>query len=71
MRKSSEFGDVLDATERLSLEEREALLQILRNRTIEDRRLQLKREIAAARREHAARKCKPATPEQIMRDILR
>jgi len=70
MRKSSRFSDVLEATESLSLEERETLVEVLRNRTTEERRGQLKREIAKARREHAAKKIKPASPRQIMRDIL-
>jgi hypothetical protein len=71
VRKSSEFSDLLEATGRLTLEEKETLLEVLRHRTIEDRRAQLKREIAQARREHAAGKCRPASPGQIMRDILK
>lgn len=71
MKKSSDFSDVLDATERLSLDEKEALVQVLRHRTAEDRRNQLKREVAAARSEFAAGKCKPASPKQILRDILK
>jgi hypothetical protein len=70
MRKSSDFSDVLEATERLSLEEKETLLEVLRHRTAQDRRAVLKREIAAARREYAVGKCIAASPEQIMRDIL-
>jgi hypothetical protein len=70
MRKSSRFSEVLEATELLSLEERETLMEVLQNRTAEERRAQLKREIGKARREHAARKVKPASPRQIMRDIL-
>ena len=70
MRKSSDFSDVLEATERLSLEEKETLLEVLRNRTVEERRAQIKREIAEARKEHAAGKSKAGSPEQIMREIL-
>jgi len=71
MRKSSEFSDVVDATDRLTLEEKETLLEILRNRIVEERRAQLKREIEQSERKYAAGKCKPATPRQIMRDILK
>jgi hypothetical protein len=71
MRKSSAFSDVVDATERLSLDERQALLEVLRLRTTEERRAQLKKEIAEARREHVVGKCSPASPRQIMRDILK
>lgn len=71
MRKSSDFSEVLDATDRLSLEEKETLLEILRNRTIEERRAQLKQEIEQSEREYKAGKCRPATPRQIVRDILK
>ena len=71
MKRSSQFSDALEATGRLSLEEKETLLEVLRKRTAEERRAQLKREITEARREHAAGKLKPTTARQIMRDILK
>ena len=71
MRRSSEFGDLLEATGRLSLEEKEKLLEVLRRRTVEERRARLKREINRARREHAADKLNPTSARQIMRDILK
>ena len=71
MRKSSEFGEVLEATERLSLEEKEALLEVLQHRTVEERRGQIKREIAAARREHAAGKAKRVSADDLMGEILK
>ncbi len=71
MRKTSEFGEVLEATDRLSLEEKETLLEVLRHRTTEERRMQLKREIAESRREFAAGKAKSVTPAQLMREILK
>jgi hypothetical protein len=71
MRRSSGFSDVLDATERLSLEEKETLLEVLRNRTVAERRAQLQREIAQARHEHAKGRTKPASPRQIIREIAK
>ena len=70
MRKTSEFNDVLDASDRLSLEEKEALVEVLRHRTLEERRLQLKKEIEISRREYATGKCKVMSPMQIMREML-
>jgi hypothetical protein len=70
MRKSSDFSEAVDATERLTLEEMETLLEILRKRTVEDRRAQLKREIEQSERECKLGKCRPVTPRQIMREIL-
>jgi hypothetical protein len=71
MRKSSVFSDVLESTDRLSLEEKETLLEVLHHRTVEQRRLQIKRELVASRREHAAGKTKPVTAAQLMREILK
>jgi hypothetical protein len=71
MRKSSDFSEAVDATERLSLEEKETLLEILRKRTLEERRAQLKQEIEQSERDYAAGKCRTATPRQIMREILK
>ena len=70
MRKSSQFSDVLEATERLSLEEKETLVDVLRHRTVEQRRQELARDVANARAEHAAGKSKPGSPRRVMRDVL-
>jgi hypothetical protein len=69
MRRSSKFSNVLEATSHLSLEEKETLLEVLRHRTVEERRKQLKREIAGSQREHSAGKTKPASPRRIVRDL--
>jgi hypothetical protein len=71
MSMKSKFGAVLEATESLNLEEREALVEVLRRRTIEERRAQLKREVAQANDQFAKGKCKPATTAQIMRELLK
>jgi hypothetical protein len=71
MRRSSKFSDVLDATNGLSLEEKETLLEVLRNRTVEERRKQIAREIADAKRQHHAGKTKATSARRIMRDILK
>jgi hypothetical protein len=71
MSMKSKFGVVLEATECLNLEEREALVEVLRRRAIEERRAQLKREVAQANAQFAHGKCKPATPAQIMRELLK
>lgn len=69
--KTSRFDTVLEAVERLSLEERESLVQVVKQRTIEERRAQLVRDVAAARRDYKAGKFKIATVEEIMREIMR
>jgi hypothetical protein len=64
------FAEVLDAADQLSLEEQETLVDVLNRRLVEHRRDQLAEEIQQARREYAAGQCKPATPEQIFKDLL-
>jgi hypothetical protein len=71
MPMKSRFGAVLEATESLNLEERQELVEVLRRRAVEERRIQLQQEIAQANAQFAQGKCKPATPAQIMRELLK
>jgi hypothetical protein len=64
------FAEVLDAADQLSLDEQVTLVDVLNRRLVERRRDQLVEEIQQARREYAAGQCKPATPEQIFKDLL-
>lgn len=64
------FGEVLEAADSLSLDEQETLIEILQRRMIQQRRAELAQDIQAARKEFQAGKCQPATPSEIMKDIL-
>jgi len=64
------FAEVLDAAEELSLEEQATLVDVLNRRLVDRRRDLLAEEIQQARREYAAGQCKPATPDQIFKDLL-
>jgi hypothetical protein len=64
------FADVLEAIEDLPLDEKEVLVDILQNRLIEIRRNQLKKDIENAEREFKQGLCKPATVDEIMREVL-
>ena len=64
------FSDLVDAVDQLSLEEQMALIEIVRRRLIEHRRDQLADEIQEAQRDLRAGRCQPATPDEILRDIL-
>jgi len=70
MAEHSVFGEVLEAADQLSPEEKEALIEVLQHRLLEERREQIFREIAAARREFQAGQCKPTTPGDLMKEIL-
>jgi len=64
------FGEVLEAADSLSLDEQETLIDILQRRMIQQRRAELAQDIQAARKEFQAGHCQPATPSEIMKDIL-
>ena len=63
------FGEVLEAADKLTLEEQESLIDILHRRMIERRRAELKQDIENARKEFHEGHCKPATPNEIMKEI--
>ncbi|MBA2493982.1 MAG: hypothetical protein H0V31_04720 [Acidobacteria bacterium] len=64
------FADILEAVEELPLNEKEVLVDILQNRLIEIRRNQLEKDIENAEREFEQGLCKPATVDEIMREVL-
>jgi hypothetical protein len=70
MEQTITFGEVLEAVESLSLEDKESLIEILQRRLIEARREELAREIESARNEFQAGQCKPTTPDTLIKDIL-
>mgnify|MGYP001563956353 CR=1 FL=1 len=64
------FGEVLEAADGLSLEEQETLMDILHRRMIERRRETLAKDIQEAQQEFQDARCKPVTPEELMKEIL-
>ena len=64
------LSEVLEAADQLSLEEQEYLINILRKRMIERRRMELAKDIEEAREEFKKGHCQPATPSEIMEEIL-
>jgi len=70
MGKTFVFADILDSVEALSLDEQEALMEIVRRRADERRRKGLTRDVEEARREFRDGACKPASPGEILEEIL-
>ncbi|MCP4361830.1 MAG: hypothetical protein GY796_27780 [Chloroflexi bacterium] len=64
------FGEVLEAANKLPLDEQESLIEILRRRIAEHRRIDLAKDIQDARQEFQAGQVKVATPDEIMAEIL-
>ncbi|MBM4287360.1 MAG: hypothetical protein FJ135_04275 [Deltaproteobacteria bacterium] len=70
MEEQAVFGEVLEAADRLSLEEKEALIEVLQRRLIDERRDELAQENAAARKEFEAGEFREASPEELLKEIL-
>jgi uncharacterized protein YegJ (DUF2314 family) len=64
------FGEVLEATDKLSLDEQHTLIEILQRRLRERRRVIIAKNIQAAKKEFEQGDCESATPSEIMKDIL-
>ena len=65
------FGEVLEAVDHLSQDEQEELIAILHRRLAQAARQRLAADIQQARQEFAEGRCLPATPEEMMREILK
>jgi hypothetical protein len=70
MQETTPFVTALDAAEKLSLDEQETLVEIVHRRTIERRREELAKDVQDADREFASGKCHPASPDELMKEIL-
>ena len=70
MQETTPFAEVLDAAEKLTLPEQEELVDILRRRTIEQRRAELAKDIEEAKREFQVDGCRPMSQDELMKDIL-
>ena len=65
------FGEVLEAADQLSLDEQHELIAILNRRVALASRQRLMEEVEEARKDFAEGRCVPATPDEIMREILK
>lgn len=64
------FGEILEATDKLSLEEQETLVDILHRRMIEQRRTELAKDIQDAQQEFQEGRCRQVTSREFIREIL-
>jgi hypothetical protein len=70
MPQAPSFGEVLEAADRLSPDEQEELIAILHRRLAQAARQRLVAEVREARQEFAEGRCVPATPDDLMRQVL-
>lgn len=64
------FADLIEMIDRLPLDERESLVDVVRKRIADDERHRVAASIRSARREHSRGQCRPVTPDELMREIL-
>jgi hypothetical protein len=65
------FGEVLEAADQLSQDEQEELIAILHRRLAQAARQRLTGEVQEGRQEFAEGRCLPATPDELMREIMK
>ncbi len=64
------FTDVLEAVEELPTDEKEELIRILNNRLREAKRQRIIKSVEAAQREFEKGDLKPASVDEIMKEVL-
>jgi hypothetical protein len=69
--KSSTFNDALEVVESLPEDQRESLLEIIRNRLIEERRDKLALSIKKAKREYQKGEIRRGSVDDLMRELSR
>ncbi len=70
MKAHPQFGEILEAAETLSIEDREALIEVLHRRIVESRREQILKDVQDAEEEFKAGQCQPANVSDLMKEIL-
>ena len=63
------FADLVEMIDQLPLEQRESLVEVVRKRNADDERRRIAASIRSAKRELRLGRCKPVTPEELMREI--
>lgn len=71
MKQVLPFGEVLEAADHLSHDEQLELISILHRRLAQAGRRRLVAEAQEARKEFDEGRCSPATPDELMREILK
>ena len=70
MKIAGKLSDVLEAADKLSLDEQELIVDVLRRRMLEKKRKELTAIVREAEKEYQEGRCREATPEEIMNEIL-
>ena len=63
------FAEIVDAADKLSVDEQQALVDLLMRRIADERRKRLVQDVQEARAEFAKGECGPASVEQIIDEV--
>ena len=66
---SIRFAELVEMIDRLPLEQRESLVEVVRRRNSEDERRRIATSIRSAKREHRRGKSRPTSADDLMREI--
>jgi hypothetical protein len=67
---SPQFHAVVEAADHLTLEEQETLVEVLNRRLADRRRAELVKDVEEAQRQFERGEIRPATPDEIMNEIV-
>ncbi|MBA3312752.1 MAG: hypothetical protein M3552_13055 [Planctomycetota bacterium] len=70
MNQAPQFNEALEAVEQLPAQAQAELIEIVRRRLAEQGRERLHEEVRQARDEFAAGGCSPASPDELLGEIL-
>lgn len=70
MKARTSYSDALEAADGLDRAGKEEQVEILERRMAEERRKELLREVAESGKQLKKGRCRPMTPEQIMRAVM-
>lgn len=70
MNQLTSFGDLLEAADRLSIDDQQALIDVLRRRLALAERKRIENDVLEARKDFAEGKAVPTTVDELMNDIL-
>ena len=64
------FSDIVDATDRLSTDEKQVLVELLRRRIADENRKRLVQDVKEGREEYARGECREGTADEIIDEAL-
>ncbi|HVN80903.1 MAG TPA: hypothetical protein VMW38_18065 [Terriglobia bacterium] len=70
MDKIMSFGEILEAADQMAQEDQETLIEVLKSRLRDRHRAEQVRAVQEAQAEYRRGECRPATPDELMGEIL-